>query len=309
MRLILASLTFGFMLQASIIAKNADEFIEEVEELNQKMQDTHPASQQNMTSHQPTRLPQNHFAHTNAPTPEARAEIMMSNLNDIVRDLTGKIEKLEHQVSILEQKLGEKSQDIALTTSNEASAHDVVVTETDTPKLLDDQQFATSKEATVKTLGTISPEAVKALDPAVTKAKLEPQKPLEIPATAKEHYDYAYNLLLSKDLGGAQIAFKSFIKKYPNHELAANAKYWLGETHYASQNFQKAAKKFLVGYQEHKANPKAPDNLLKLALSLEQLNENKKACTIIKKIQSEYPKATSVLERAKQESQKLKCVG
>lgn len=304
MRLILASLTFGFIFQAASIAKSADDFIEEVEELNHKMQDARPVGQYDIQHHQPATLPKSHFAPAHAPTPEARAEIMMSNLNDVVRDLTGKIEKLEHQVGVLEQKLGGKTQDNNVITSNNA-----VIYESDTPKSSDDQQYATSKEATVKTLGTVSPEAVQALDPEVKKAKLEPVKPLEIPGAAKEHYDYAYNLLLSKDLGGAQIAFKAFIKKYPNHELAANAKYWLGETHYASQNFQKAAKKFLVGYQEHKTNPKAPDNLLKLALSLEQLKENQKACTILKKIRSEYPKATAILERVKQESEKLKCAG
>ena len=308
MRLILACFTFGFMVQVVSIARNADDFIEEVEELNHKMQDAHPAGQYDIPHHQPAILPKNHFAPHHAPTPEARAEIMISNLNDVVRDLTGKIEKLEHQVGVLEQKLGDKHQDNVVTTSN-VPPNDAVTYESDTLKSADDEQYATSKEATVKTLGTLSPEAVQALDPDVKKAKLEPVKPLEIPGTAKEHYDYAYNLLLSKDLGGAQIAFKAFIKKYPNHELAANAKYWLGETHYASQNFQKAAKKFLVGYQEHKTNPKAPDNLLKLALSLEQLKENQKACTILKKIQSEYPKATAILERAKQESAKLKCAG
>lgn len=295
------------MLQAGSIAKSADDFIEEVEELNQKMQDTQPVP--NYNGHQPAPMPKNRFAPIHAPTPEARAEIMISNLNDIVRDLTGKIEKLEHQVSVLEQKLGDKPQDVVVSTSSSTAVPDTNVGEADMPKASEDQQFAASKEATVKTLGTISPEAVQALDPEVKKAKLEPAKPLEIPGTPKEHYDYAYNLLLSKDLGGAQIAFKAFIKKYPNHELAANAKYWLGETHYASQNFQKAAKKFLIGYQEHKTSLKAPDNLLKLALSLEQLKENQKACTILKKIRSEYPKATAILERAKQESEKLKCAG
>lgn len=297
------------MVQAVSIAKSADDFIEEVEELNHKMQDAHPAGQYDIPHHQPVILPKNHFAPHHAPTPEARAEIMISNLNNVVRDLTGKIEKLEHQVGLLEQKLGDKPQDVVATTTSNVPSNDAVTYESDMQKAADDEQYATSKEATVKTLGTVSPEAVQALDPEVKKAKLEPVKPLEIPGTAKEHYDYAYNLLLSKDLGGAQIAFKAFIKKYPNHELAANAKYWLGETHYASQNFQKAAKKFLVGYQEHKTNPKAPDNLLKLALSLEQLKENQKACTILKKIQSEYPKATAILERVKQESAKLKCAG
>ena len=64
----------------------------------------------------------------------------------------------------------------------------------------------------------------------------------------------------------------------PQDYLAGNAQYWMGETYYVRGRYQDAAVTFAEGYQKYPTNSKAPDNLLKLGMSLGQLGKKADAC-------------------------------
>ena len=51
-------------------------------------------------------------------------------------------------------------------------------------------------------------------------------------------YEQAYGYLLQKDYGAAEAGFEDFLKRHPNHQLAGNAQYWLGETFYVRGQYQ-----------------------------------------------------------------------
>ena len=51
-------------------------------------------------------------------------------------------------------------------------------------------------------------------------------------------YEQAYGYLLQKDYGAAESGFEDFLKRHPNHQLAGNAQYWLGETFYVRGQYQ-----------------------------------------------------------------------
>ena len=106
----------------------------------------------------------------------------------------------------------------------------------------------------------------------------------------------------------AEEALQAFLKDYPEHELAGNAQYWLGETYYVRGQYEPAAVAFATGFKNYKNNTKAPDNLLKLGLSMQQLGKKKEACTAFKNLKTKFPKASDVLlSRAAKESDKLGC--
>ena len=53
---------------------------------------------------------------------------------------------------------------------------------------------------------------------------------------------------------------------------------------------------------------KAPDNLLKLGITLVQLGEKDQGCSMILGVKKQYPKASkSVLQKAQYEEKKFKC--
>ncbi len=125
---------------------------------------------------------------------------------------------------------------------------------------------------------------------------------------AKVQYDYAFDFLKRNDYARGETALREFLKRNPKDQLAGNAQYWLGETFYVRGNFQQAAVEFMAGYQTFPKNAKGPDNLLKLGLSLEKLNQNDGACKALGLIAKEYPAAPDQVRNAtKTERTKLKC--
>ena len=126
--------------------------------------------------------------------------------------------------------------------------------------------------------------------------------------TPKQQYAYAFGLLKKRDFANAARSLKAFIEKNPKHELAGNAMYWLGETHYDQQQYAEAARVFLDGYRRYPKSNKAPDNLLKLGKALNSVGEKKSACATWKKLLKDYPKASLRLVRnAKSAISKNKC--
>jgi len=128
------------------------------------------------------------------------------------------------------------------------------------------------------------------------------------PGTAQERYNYARSFLMRRDFAGAEKSLRAFVETYPEDELAGNAQYWLGETFYVRDDFGSAARAFADGFQRYPSSSKAPDNLLKLGMSLAALERTEDACITLKKLANEYPKApANIMKRAETERTRLKC--
>jgi tol-pal system protein YbgF len=112
-------------------------------------------------------------------------------------------------------------------------------------------------------------------------------------ANAKERYDYAYSLLLKSQYPEAEAALGEFLRLHGDDPLAGNAQYWLGESYYARKEYEKAAQAFLAGYQKYPKNAKAPDSLLKLGKTLNDLNQKQEACTVFAQFAKDYPAASA----------------
>jgi tol-pal system protein YbgF len=125
--------------------------------------------------------------------------------------------------------------------------------------------------------------------------------------TPEKLYELSYESLLRKRYGEAEAGFRSFVQKHPDHELAGNAEFWLGETYYVQSNYKAAAQAFLVGYQTYPTNRKAPDSLLKLGMALNQLGQKDQACAAFATIDAKFPKAAETRKRAHNESAKAGC--
>jgi tol-pal system protein YbgF len=89
---------------------------------------------------------------------------------------------------------------------------------------------------------------------------------------AKAEYNQAYKALVN-DPVTAVPAFRAFLSKYPDHELAANAQYWLGEALYAQKDYSGATEEFMVVLKQHKKSSKAPGAALKLGYSFYELRQ------------------------------------
>ena len=134
------------------------------------------------------------------------------------------------------------------------------------------------------------------------KDSLLPNKP------TKEQYEFAVSFMKIGDYETAEFALKEFIDKNKDHDLAGSAQYWYGETFRIRQLYSDAATAYLDGYQNYPKSKKAPDNLLKLGITMVQLGEKDQGCKMISGLKKEYPKASkSVLQKAQYEQKKFKC--
>ena len=119
-------------------------------------------------------------------------------------------------------------------------------------------------------------------------------------ADPKEQYQFARNFLKVGDYVNAEKAFREFVLTNPDNELSGNAQYWYAETYRIRQMYTDAATAYLEGYQKYPKSKIAPENLLKLGVSLVQMGEKDQGCLMIAGVKKQYPDATqSVLQKAK----------
>jgi len=123
-----------------------------------------------------------------------------------------------------------------------------------------------------------------------------------------EQYKYATNIMKSGDFEKAEIAFKEFVDTHSKHELAGSAQFWYGETFYIRQLYEDAAAAFLEGYTKYPNSPKAPENLLKLGVTLAELGEIEQGCKMIINLKKAYPKTdAAILQKSSYEKKRFNC--
>jgi tol-pal system protein YbgF len=127
-------------------------------------------------------------------------------------------------------------------------------------------------------------------------------------AKDKQLYDLALVALKDNKLTEAEEQFANFIKDYPKSPLLSNGYFWYAESFFRRNKFDKSAINYLKGYKQSPKGAKAADSLLKLALSLGELRKIPEACSIIEKLEAEFPnRAITSITRTKDAKTKFGC--
>jgi tol-pal system protein YbgF len=127
------------------------------------------------------------------------------------------------------------------------------------------------------------------------------------PETPEALYERSNESLLRRQFGDAEQGFRGFLEKYPDHNLAGSAQYWLGETFFAQGDYRQAAQNFLSGYKDYPKSRRAPDSLLKLGMSLNKLGQTQQACASFGAIGGQFPNAVDAKKRAQAEFKRAGC--
>lgn len=199
--------------------------------------------------------------------------------NQVVQELTKQLEETQFKLTQLQEKVNLLNADVSV-------------------------RFQELREAS-------QPAAVQNDKKPMAAAPVAPVTPAAAPVPAasdKERYEAAYALLKKGDYVQAEQALTQFMSDFPDSSYLGNAHYWLGETYYVRGLYEQAVGIFADGLTRHKTNAKAPDNLLKLGLSMKQLKKEKEACTAFASLEKEFPQADAALKkRAQEEAKKLSC--
>ena len=236
--------------------------------------------------------------------------LKLNEIEDQFRELTNKFEEVNFKLDKLSTRVTKIQSDNQLRFSDLENETETKTTKkkTSLPGSSKPQDFGAAPG--YQTTNLPKEQSINSVESAKTVIAEEPEKrdSLLPDKPAEEQYEFAVSFMKIGDYETAEFALKEFIDKNKDHDLAGSAQYWYGETFRIRQLFSDAATAYLDGYQNYPKSKKAPDNLLKLGITMVQLGEKDQGCKMISGLKKEYPKASkSVLQKAQYEQKKFKC--
>ena len=245
--------------------------------------------------------------------------LKLSEIENQFRDLTNKFEEINFKLDKLSNRLTKLQSDNQLrfeqvekTMGNVVSTEVSNLSENNTDKILpgssEPQDLGSISYKDMTTSATTQETQSVDSTSTVLLENIESSEKLLPEVSPDKQYEFATSFLKNGDYSTAERAFREFVLKNPEHDLAGNAQYWYAETFRIRQLYTDAASAYLEGYQKYPKGEKAPINLLKLGVSMVQIGEKDQGCKMINGVEKQYPKANqSVIQKAKYESQKFEC--
>jgi tol-pal system protein YbgF len=264
----------------------------------------------------------------------ARLDIRITDLEEEVRSLTGKVETVEFSVRRMSERLEKLVSDVdfrlrAIESRGGATGaavagstadirppaeagrpSDVPVASLENPRLGAPNP---APSTTPGTLGTLTSQELAAASRTLNTPPADPSRqpmtprvdasaaaPAAQTGSAEDKYRQAFSLLRQARYPEAEAALREFVDANPNHELTGNARYWLAETYYVRAQYAQAAQVFLESYTKDPKGNKAPDSLLKLGMSLSVLDKRREACAAYNKLDKEFPEAPGNIKKVVQ---------
>ena len=236
--------------------------------------------------------------------------LKLNEIEDQFRELTNKFEEVNFKLDKLSTRVTKIQSDTQLRFSDLENVPNNLTSkkQTSLPGSSKPQDFGAAPG--YQTSNLPKEQSINSIESAQTVIAEEPEKRESLLPNkpAEEQYEFAVSFMKIGDYETAEFALKEFIDKNKDHDLAGSAQYWYGETFRIRQLYSDAATAYLDGYQNYPKSKKAPDNLLKLGITMVQLGEKDQGCKMISGLKKEYPKASkSVLQKAQYEQKKFKC--
>lgn len=255
-----------------------------------------------------------------SPAMASRLDERVDQLEDMLRQLTGKVEEANFKAAQAEKKLERLQADLDLRFKDLAEAQA--------------KAGAAAPAAPAQTQGISMPAAKGGASVGANSAdgtgpapgpqvlgsmpEKDLKKALGQPAAAtppaaaakdpKDQYEDAYALAQKGDFAGAEKGFEDFLAKNPKHQLAGNAQFWLADIAYTRKDYKTAASQFADAYKKFPSHSKAPDMLYKLGSSFGNLGMGKEACKAFALLFAEHPDMPDRVKRqATADKQKYAC--
>lgn len=190
----------------------------------------------------------------------------VNNLEEENRRLTGKVDELQHSVEQARKDLAVAAAEAKAAPSSE-------------PVIMGQPGKSNAADGS----------AVTKSSPYVTKVA---------PASdgVDNEFDEVFKSVVAEDYKTARPALKAFVTKHPGTSQAGEAYFWLGEIAWSERDFNTAAINYLKGYKEAPTGEKAPENILKMSLTLKELGKKEEACKYVERFETEFPDAHTDLK-------------
>ena len=226
-----------------------------------------------------------------------------------IDDLASRLEQLEQVVQ--GQALVELSQKVeSLTNEVRALRGELEVVQNENAELRKQQVAALAdfdrRLAATGAHAAVAAAAPPVAAPPVATPPVESAPPPVVETTTPEQrYGRAFDALKAGDYAASIAGMRDFIARHPDHPLADNAYYWLGQTHYLNRDYVQAIEAFASVGSKSPDSAKAPDALLKRGLSEVELKRIEAARRSFNDLIARYP-ASEAARLAREQLQRLR---
>lgn len=248
---------------------------------------------------------------------QANASSRLEELQQIIQELRGQLEKQGHELELLTANQKSFYQDLNNRISQQQGAQPAQSAQ-QTPATVAVKPVEEDAPAAALVAPSPNVNAAKAKNPA---SEATPSVQNDIPpgekstpssvakpdpsaaqsnvsaasgATGEQAlYQQGFALLKSKQYDRALTQFKDYVTQYPKGRYAANANFWMGEINYLQGKHTAAKKSFETVVKNYPKDQKIPDALLKLAIIATDMGQKQKAEVMLGQIQKQYPGTTA----------------
>jgi tol-pal system protein YbgF len=238
----------------------------------------------------------------------ASDEMRFDQISEQMRELTGRIEEVQHNVDAMRMRMDKMASDYEMRLqalehgAGGGAAVNAPATAMNQPPPSRPRPSAPPAGAYAAPPNAPPPDQPA---PAAAPGAIEGTLPAGSP---QQQYDYAFGLLRDANYPAAERALKDFVHHYPDNRLSSNAQYWLAETYYVRKDYQAAAAALAEGYQRFPRGAKAADDLLKLGSSLAMLGRRGDACRSFAQLDHDFPIApANVKAKEAEEKRRASC--
>lgn len=113
----------------------------------------------------------------------------------------------------------------------------------------------------------------------------------QVERSDKAEYERVLGFFKEGNLEESRQGFLAFLAEYPNSDLAPNARYWLGESHYGKKDYKQAIDSYDRVELDYPQSEKVPAAILKKGFAYLALKDKKRASSAFKQVVTLYPKS------------------
>lgn len=114
--------------------------------------------------------------------------------------------------------------------------------------------------------------------------------------TAEKLYATAMTSFRAEEHGQAVLEFTELIDKFPKHNLAASAQYWIGEAYYRQRDFNQALGEFQKVPDLYPQSPPVAEALLKVGMCYRALHDLPRARETWEQVVKSHPKTEAATQ-------------
>jgi tol-pal system protein YbgF len=125
------------------------------------------------------------------------------------------------------------------------------------------------------------------------------------PVGENRAFEAAYSLYKAENYRNAAIAFRDFLKNYPQSVHEANVRYWMGNAYFLLKDWKNSVSSYQTLIEKFQDHPRVPEAMFNIADSQLNLKNKTAAKKTLKQLISQFP-GSDASERAKKRLASIK---